>query len=243
MITPFLSFMLFVVLFGCICVYWLLTPKDRARAETMLSVSIFAQVVGCAIPPFLNWLATLTPVRYDSYAAKFDELLGSPDASLRMFTETHRGFYALLLDGYGLMIPGVMIAFCYLLYVTSKTEALSFLSSVAMSAFLALPFYLVFPVSGPHYSASLPTAPPNGVPSIHMATALLIFWALRKTRCAGLGLAFALLTMLATLGLGEHYLIDLILAVPYSALIMYLNESPAEQISALRSLETIEATR
>ncbi|HEY2845078.1 MAG TPA: phosphatase PAP2 family protein, partial [Bryobacteraceae bacterium] len=56
------------------------------------------------------------------------------------------------------------------------------------------------------------------IPSLHTAWGLLIFWRTRGSvlwirAAAGL---FLFLTLLATLGLGEHYLIDLIVAVPYA---------------------------
>src|SRR5207247_2117622 len=66
-------------------------------------------------------------------------------------------------------------------------------------------------------------AAPNGIPSVHMATALLIFWFLRRWWWGSLiGLVFILLTILATLGLGQHYLFDLICAIPYAALVYLL---------------------
>jgi PAP2 superfamily len=51
-----------------------------------------------------------------------------------------------------------------------------------------------------------------------MTAALLILWFARHW-IAGrlLSVAFLVLTVLSTLGAGEHYLFDLIVAVPYSA--------------------------
>ena len=62
-------------------------------------------------------------------------------------------------------------------------------------------------------------APRNAMPSVHIAMALLILWnsrpwakALRVAAAALLGI-----TVLATLGFGEHYLVDLFVAVPFAA--------------------------
>lgn len=58
--------------------------------------------------------------------------------------------------------------------------------------------------------------PRNGMPSLHVGWTLLLFWNMRHRTwwvvlAAG---AYVTMTALATLGLGEHYLIDLVVAVP-----------------------------
>jgi hypothetical protein len=58
----------------------------------------------------------------------------------------------------------------------------------------------------------------NAMPSLHIVWALMLFWwtrgqALWLRAAASLFLFF---TLLATLGLGEHYVVDLIVAVPFS---------------------------
>lgn len=87
-------------------------------------------------------------------------------------------------------------------------------------------FHELFPYSPPATPAALapilhPDDPRNTMPSVHMAMALLICWHSRSwsrvlRACAG---ALVILTALATLGFGEHYLIDLVVAVPF-ALVM-----------------------
>jgi hypothetical protein len=69
----------------------------------------------------------------------------------------------------------------------------------------------------------------NAMPSMHMTWALLVWWgAWELTPLARfIATGFAMLTFLATLGFGEHYLVDLIVAVPFVLLI--------EAICALRS--------
>ena len=108
----------------------------------------------------------------------------------------------------------------------------TFLLTGVMGAFL---FYVV-PAAGPVYAftSAYPDHLPavnagflqpihlegvrlNAMPSLHTAWALLIFWRTRRNTFgvrAGAAL-FLFFTLLATLGLGEHYLIDLIVAVPF----------------------------
>ncbi len=110
--------------------------------------------------------------------------------------------------------------------------------SLLLVAIIAVsPLFLVLPACGPAYlfKGSFPfVAPPSGavllqmiaipnvarncLPSCHLAAALLVLWNLRGARryvraMAGGYLACVVVT---TLGFGEHYLIDLVVAVPYA---------------------------
>ena len=72
---------------------------------------------------------------------------------------------------------------------------------------------------------------------MHFAWTVLIAWNARSRWLrAGLWL-FAGLTALATLGLGLHYLVDLVAALPYSALVQWLAQSRSKA-----SPETLEAS-
>jgi hypothetical protein len=81
-----------------------------------------------------------------------------------------------------------------------------------------------FPSKMPPLSAAnlellaVPFAPRNAVPSLHLSTALLVFWnssGMRRRIRLAAGL-FLGATVFAVLALGEHYLADLIVAVPFS---------------------------
>jgi hypothetical protein len=71
-------------------------------------------------------------------------------------------------------------------------------------------------------TVAIPDVPRNAIPSLHVAWCLLVVynswwyrsWALRTYALISLALTAA-----ATLGLGEHYLIDLIVAAPLSVAI------------------------
>ena len=59
---------------------------------------------------------------------------------------------------------------------------------------------------------------PNGMPSLHIASVVLAYWQARPYgRWARIAAAVFLVgTLLATLGEGEHYLVDLVVAMPLS---------------------------
>lgn len=58
----------------------------------------------------------------------------------------------------------------------------------------------------------------NCIPSLHTSWALLLYWHTRGTHLATriFGALFLVFTLLATLGLGQHYIFDLVIAVPFS---------------------------
>jgi membrane-associated phospholipid phosphatase len=103
---------------------------------------------------------------------------------------------------------------------------------------LATVTYRLYPAAGPAFAYSQwfplnpPTtaeifgnalvpvsAPKNAMPSLHFGAVLVLIWNTRTwrrpARYAALG--FALATAFATLALGQHYLIDLVVAFPYVA--------------------------
>jgi hypothetical protein len=79
-------------------------------------------------------------------------------------------------------------------------------------------FPFTIPVVGSPHPKLMPFSVLNAMPSVHFAIALLVLsysrYCMRAVRI-GAGI-FVLVTALATLGLGEHYFIDLIVAVPFT---------------------------
>lgn len=116
--------------------------------------------------------------------------------------------------------------------------------------------YLWLPITGPAYAfpnlfpnampeaTSLPLASMigplayrNGMPSMHLTGALLLLYAALciRNRPVALGsMLFVLLTAWATLSLGEHYAIDLVVALPFSAALAAVLLSPASLRSVAR---------
>jgi hypothetical protein len=78
--------------------------------------------------------------------------------------------------------------------------------------------YLASPVSG---HADFSPTPRNCVPSMHTAWAALAFLATRNQAWVfrAVSLLFMICTMLATLGLGQHYVTDLVVAAPFVLLV------------------------
>jgi hypothetical protein len=64
----------------------------------------------------------------------------------------------------------------------------------------------------------------NAIPSLHMAWVLLVWWNSRGLArwIRAIALLFVVLTVMATLGTGEHYFIDLVVAFPFSLMVQAL---------------------
>lgn len=64
----------------------------------------------------------------------------------------------------------------------------------------------------------------NAIPSLHMTWVLLVWWNSRGLArwIRGIAMLFVVLTVLATLGTGEHYFIDLVVAFPFSLMVQAL---------------------
>lgn len=170
--------------------------------------------------------------RYDLYVYAWDRALGlgEPGFSMgrAMLAESWgvwgvNFMYGLL----GIAVAGVLVAYAWKPLPDLREVILALLVNFALAPI----FYAAFPVSGPQYAfPSFPIAPamvlphvlhfhaaPNGVPSVHCSTALLVWWYGRRW---GIGNLAALLHLAAvivsTLASGQHYVFDLLMAIPYA---------------------------
>jgi len=66
--------------------------------------------------------------------------------------------------------------------------------------------------------------PRNAIPSLHMTWVLLVWWNSKGLArwIRAVALAFVVFTVLATLGIGEHYFVDLIVAFPFALMVQSL---------------------
>lgn len=111
--------------------------------------------------------------------------------------------------------------------------------AVVIAGVLCFIFYAVCPAVGPAiYDWSNNSAHDyarNCVPSMHLVWALLIAWNARSWPLRIVLWAYAILIAVATIAVGEHYLVDLIAAIPYSAFIQWLavsRKSARQQLAA-----------
>ena len=127
----------------------------------------------------------------------------------------------------------------------AKRDALAVMIAFLVTGPLGVMFYNVLPACGPvHlFGAAFPWHPlstadamrlravpilmkgaRNAIPSLHMTWVLLIWWNSRGLPrwVRAIALAFVWFTVLATLGTGEHYFVDLVVAFPFSLMVQAL---------------------
>jgi hypothetical protein len=140
----------------------------------------------------------------------------------------------------GLPIPIALIYASHLLLDIRKALAAGF--AFLITGPVGIIFYNFFPALGPVHlflkgfplhpfpldqaaklvpGPMLLNGPPNAIPSLHMAWVLLVWWHSRGLSwwARSIAMLFMFFTALATLGTGEHYFVDLIVAFPFALMI------------------------
>src|SRR5262245_9710559 len=205
---------------------------------------LFTLAAVCTLPfiwMFAVLCISMTPVfcprTLDLYLYAFDSSLGfQPSFSIgRLFAE-HRTLQQVCALAYAALPLDVSLLFGWHGVSRGRLPVnvlLLFLTTNVIGFLL----YFFFPATGPVYvfpndfpcdppslsnmsiqAVAVPEAPRNAMPSVHVAAALLVFWnsIVWPKWARALTGVFLLLTMLATLGFGEHYLVDLVVAAPFA---------------------------
>lgn len=140
------------------------------------------------------------------------------------------------------MLP-IVIMFAYaMLLVRDRTQAMTAFLAFVITGPLGVVFYNLIPGCGPVYllgsrfpfeplstqqlaqwplEALSVAGPRNAFPSLHLGWALLVWW-YGQALSLWTKIAFAIFllgTIVATLGLGEHYFVDLVTAFPFALMI------------------------
>jgi len=174
----------------------------------------------------------LTHASYDNLLYAFDTSLGIAPG-LRVISWCRAAPW--IATASGLVYAGLLI-FPPLYHAWAlhkvRTEKYNLMHVFVIAGICGFVFYQICPAMGPlylfeskfpdHLPALVPlqafssTGVNNAMPSMHMTWALLVWWSAWELGPVALGIASAVVgfTGLATLGSGEHYLIDLIVAVP-----------------------------
>ena len=196
--------------------------------------------------------STLLDITENLHPKTFDVFLYSFDSSLRVqisflvgqLLQTNPLLRTASLAIYiGLPLP---LALVYASQLRRKQEqALAVMAAFLFTGPLGILFYNVLPACGPvHlFGAAFPWHPlatadamrlnvvpvlmkgaRNAIPSLHMAWVLLVWWNSRGLSrwIRAIAMVFVVLTVLATLGTGEHYFIDLVVAFPFSLMVQAL---------------------
>lgn len=209
----------------------------RAHFEILREASLIPLLCVCSIAA-VALAIRFTPLTYDRLLYAFDCKFGNPPSWVmgRLF-RAHAWLFLACAYAYN-SLPLGMAGCMWLRWkdrqnnVRAAADLLWMAVALGIAGFL---LYQVCPAAGPVYlfpkqfpyevpnaanlsinPAPMQPVPRNAMPSLHVAWMLLLAWNTRSRAwwirlIAG---AYLVLTALATLGLGEHYLADLMLAAP-----------------------------
>jgi hypothetical protein len=181
----------------------------------------------------------LTPRTYDRFLYAFDRSLGFDPSFLMGVVFREQTALRLIAGLVYSSLPVNLCLMCGLWLRRRRAGAPDVRAIFAALGCVGFALYQLCPAAGPIYlfgkgfpfqapaaaslamdTVALPGVPRNAIPSLHVAWCFLVLY---NSRYFGSRLlrAYAamclVLTAAATLGLGEHYLVDLIVAVPLSA--------------------------
>jgi len=210
---------------------------DPQVTKDLLAASGIAPLADPTVSAYLNLTQALHPLTFDLGAYRFDAMLGfQPSAALALVANHVPVLMSILVVAYHFQPYGISMLYA-MQRVAPQRQPFSVVAFQAVSALLsALLLYHLIPVAGPSYAfgAAFPAALPdastlegtsslvmrgarNGVPSMHFAWALVLWLNARSLGVGWVRALFAVwlgLTVVSTLALGEHYLVDLVVAAP-----------------------------
>ena len=203
-------------------------PLDDRRVKMFLA-SILLLLVSVFVPAALAFFHPPNPLRYDLYLHALDHGIGFCVPQYFFGLVRSSPALARLTIGLYQLLPAMMLAgYGWALYSSPEANAclLSYLFS-AVSAWL----YWIVPAAGPVFVLGATLASPhptpavsliqvpfasNCIPSMHLSTAICAWYFSRKHELGRrISLAYIFITVFATLALGEHYIIDLVVALPF----------------------------
>ncbi|MGO8833512.1 MAG: phosphatase PAP2 family protein [Roseiarcus sp.] len=210
---------------------------ERSQWIDLLAAASLIHISALAIPFFRDQTARWLPAIVDLRIAELDEAFGAqPSSAMANVFAALPPLHSLSLAAYAFVqLPIVVVAAFH--WKRKVAGEISILPAFIIGSMIGFACYWLTPAIGPraYFGADFPlmhttvdylanralldfnaSHPRNAMPSMHISWALLVFlytrgFPLWARFYAG---AFVFLTACATLGLGEHYLMDLVVAAP-----------------------------
>ena len=225
------------------------TIWSREQDRRLLLYAFFPAVVFVAsdylASTLLDYTEALHPKTFDLYLYSFDCSLRVQFSFLvgQAFSR-HLWFrFFALLFYIALPLPLALIYAAHLRL--KKKSAFPVMLAFLITGPLGVLFYNMVPATGPVHvfgpnfpwhpmstaqamQLVLATIPVKGarnaIPSLHMAWVLLVWWNSKGLSLwiRAIALAFVVFTILATMGIGEHYFVDLVVAFPFALMVQAL---------------------
>ena len=237
--------------------------RDNALALLVPAMILIVFIVGCA--RVLSVTSAVSPQTDDAWLYAFDGSLGFQPS----FAVGRVMYDSLLLTRSSLLtylaLPFAMAVVCaWHIPVGARRVSWYMLAVLLLAGVGGWLLYNVVPGTGPIYAfgqdfpwKALPyedlprfvlgkltmptTIPRNAMPSLHVGWAVLLYWNSRKFPVVlrSAVLVFLIFTVFATLGSGQHYLVDLVGGLPFAltvqavACLAFRDQSPATKVRLL----------
>lgn len=216
--------------------------SERRRTYAVLAPAAALVFFVLSAQRALSLANLLYPKTYDLYLYLADGSFGFQPSFLMGRAMAHSAVLHIAADLTYISLPFVM-ALVYALRLPKQTERPSWdlITLFLLAGLGGWALYNIVPATGPAYvfSASFPwtalpyrslhrlflesvpvngNIPRNAIPSLHMAWVMLLYWNTKgQSRTVRIFLAaYLALTVVSTLGTGEHYFVDLVAGVPFA---------------------------
>jgi hypothetical protein len=165
----------------------------------------------------LRWVTRL------SGASAYDALLAHTDFGIAVAVMNWAQARLWVIEPLRLAYAALPMAMMFGVAFAQKEQQGQLVRAALLGSVLVLPCYLIFPAVGPAHVGQIGVAP-NCMPSLHLTWALLI-WTYSSGWKRWAAAVFVALTAAATLATGEHYVVDLVAAVPFTWMLTRLARS------------------
>jgi hypothetical protein len=216
---------------------WRFLRRDPQISPAAILFPIFWSVGSTFV---LGIGANLTPITLDRYLYAADGSFGfQPAFAGARLLLGHRWLWNAAAGCYFNLPFALTAAWLHLRKERGGREAAGFVKFAIFLALAGFGIYFIFPASGPggafpgdfpYHAPDVPILPVrvglvarNCIPSLHTAWILMLVWcaAPMPRRLRPVFWAFCALNLLYALSAGGHYLVDLIVAVPFTVAVRY----------------------
>jgi hypothetical protein len=188
---------------------------DRLNLRIAVGLAIFVCLTG-----IVNYgIARLIPSRFDALLLKLDCGVG-----MTLYHWTLRS--PVRITVVGALYLALPLSVAIVLAYTTWQARTHLLRALCLAALLAVPCYVLLPAVGPAHLTE-PLAARNCMPSLHFTWAALLWLNARPIWLRRFAFCFMWLTAFVTLATGEHYVLDLVAAVPFTWAIQTLSRPAA----------------
>lgn len=204
------------VISACLLAWYAFNTRNMIPVKA-LALLIWTVAFAMIERQWFHFVDSVDPMKYDSVLFSIDKKFLFDGTLLQRFSG------AAATDTYESL--GLVLVFWFGWLLVENGPALKFLVALMLAYAVGSLFYLIVPACGPIYngydaglSLVLLHGYPNCFPSLHVTTALL-FIAFRPKGGTVAAVLFVAATALTTLVTGQHYVLDVVFAVPFTGCI------------------------